>query len=60
MREGFSPDYARREYREKMNAHLADLRARSRGAGLDYFLLPTDRPLDVALREYLTIRHKKN
>src|SRR5580700_6524800 len=55
-----TPDYAQREYRGKMNAHIADLRARSRGAGLDYFLLPTDRPLDAALREYLTIRHKKN
>jgi uncharacterized protein (DUF58 family) len=55
-----TPDYARHEYRAKMDAHLADLRARTRGAGLDYFLLPTDRPLDAALREYLTIRHKKN
>ena len=55
-----TPDYARQEYRAKMDAHIADLRARCRGAGLDYFLLPTDRPLDAALREYLTIRHKKN
>ena len=55
-----TPDYARQDYRAKMDAHLADLRARTRGAGLDYFLLPTDRPLDAALREYLTIRHKKN
>ena len=55
-----TPDYARQEYRAKMDAHIADLRARTRGAGLDYFLLPTDRPLDAALREYLTIRHKKN
>ena len=55
-----STDYAQREYRGKMNAHLADLRARSRGAGLDYFLLPTDRPLDAALGEYLTIRHRRN
>ena len=55
-----TPDYAQREYRGKMNAHIADLRSRSRGADLDYFLLPTDRPLDAALREYLTIRHKRN
>jgi uncharacterized protein (DUF58 family) len=55
-----TPDYAQREYRGKMNAHIADLRSRSLGAGLDYFLLSTDRPLDAALREYLTIRHKKN
>jgi uncharacterized protein (DUF58 family) len=55
-----TPDYARREYRGKMSAHIADLRTRARGAGLDYFLLPTDRPLDAALREYLAIRHKRN
>ncbi|HUK37100.1 MAG TPA: DUF58 domain-containing protein [Vicinamibacterales bacterium] len=55
-----TPDYAKREYREKMNAHLAELRTRSRGAGLDYFLLSTDRPLDEALGEYLMIRHRKN
>jgi uncharacterized protein (DUF58 family) len=55
-----TPDYAQREYRGKINAHIADLRSRSRGAGLDYFLLRTDRPLDAALREYLTIRHKRN
>ena len=55
-----TPDYAKREYREKMNAHLSELRTRSRGAGLDYFLLSTDRPLDEALREYLMIRHRKN
>ena len=55
-----TPDYARREYRGKMNAHIAELRTRTRGAGMDYFLLPTDRPLDAALREYLAIRHKRN
>jgi len=55
-----TPDYARREYRGKMNAHIADLRTRARSAGMDYFLLPTDRPLDAALREYLAIRHKRN
>jgi uncharacterized protein (DUF58 family) len=55
-----TPDYARREYRGKIGAHIADLGTRSRAAGLDYFLLPTDRPLDAALREYLAIRHKRN
>jgi uncharacterized protein (DUF58 family) len=55
-----TPDYAQQEYREKMDAHLKSLRERSQGAGLDYFLLPTDRPLDAALREYLTIRHHRN
>jgi uncharacterized protein (DUF58 family) len=55
-----TPDYAQQEYRKKMDAHLNSLRERSQAAGLDYFLLPTDRPLDTALREYLTIRHHRN
>jgi len=55
-----TPDYARKEYRGRINAHIADLRERSRGAGMDYFLLETDRPLDAALREYLAIRHGRN
>lgn len=55
-----TPDYAQRDYRGKMDAHIAALGERSRGAGLDYFLLPTDRALDAALREYLTIRHHRN
>ena len=51
-----TPDYTRREYREKIAAHLADLRDRSQAAGLGYYLLMTNRPLDDALREYLTLR----
>jgi uncharacterized protein (DUF58 family) len=51
-----TPDYARKEYREKIDAHLADLRDRTQGAGMGYCLLMTDRPLDAALREYLTLR----
>jgi uncharacterized protein (DUF58 family) len=55
-----TPDYAAREYRGKMDAHVAELGRRSRGAGIDYFLIDTSRPLDAALREYLTIRHGRN
>jgi uncharacterized protein (DUF58 family) len=51
-----SPEYARREYREKIDAHLDTLKTEAKKAGLDYFLLRTDRPLDSALREYLSIR----
>jgi hypothetical protein len=36
------------------------LRERAQGAGMDYFLLVTDRPLDSALGEYLTIRQGRN
>jgi len=51
-----TPDYAKTEYRQKINAHIDELRTKAQAAGLDYFLLRTDRPLDEALREYLTIR----
>ena len=36
------------------------LRDKTRGAGMDYHLLVTDRPLDDALREYLSIRQGRN
>ncbi len=51
-----SPDYARHEYRERVDAHIAALKTKSQAAGMDYFLVTTDRPLDAALREYLFIR----
>jgi hypothetical protein len=55
-----TPDYTRTEYREKIQAHLADLRDRTQAAGMGYYLLMTDRPLDAALREYLTLRGGRN
>ncbi|HWW51311.1 MAG TPA: DUF58 domain-containing protein [Verrucomicrobiae bacterium] len=55
-----TPEYTHNEYRQKMDAHVGDLRDRARAAGLDYYLLATDRPLDGALREYLTIRQGRN
>jgi uncharacterized protein (DUF58 family) len=51
-----TPDYSKKEYREKIEAHLEDLRNRTQSAGMGYFLLMTDKPLDAALREYLTLR----
>ncbi|MEX2260598.1 MAG: DUF58 domain-containing protein [Bryobacteraceae bacterium] len=51
-----SPDYGRNEYRTKIQAHIEDLRSKARGAGLDYFLMDTGRPLDEGLREYLGVR----
>jgi uncharacterized protein (DUF58 family) len=55
-----TPDYTKREYREKIEAHLTDLRDRTQAAGMGYYLLMTDRPLDDALREYLTLRGGRN
>ena len=51
-----SPDYAHNEYRQKVGAHIQQLRSKAQGAGIEYFLIRTDRPLDAALREYFTIR----
>ena len=54
-----TPEYARGEYRTKVDAHIASLRKKSQAAGIGYFLLPTDRPLDAALREYFILREGK-
>jgi uncharacterized protein (DUF58 family) len=51
-----SPEYARHEYRKKIDAHVQNLNDKARSAGLDYFLMNTGRPLDEGLREYLFIR----
>lgn len=54
-----SPEYARREYRERIDAHTTALRQASQEAGIDYVLIPTDKPLDAALREYLAVRQRR-
>jgi uncharacterized protein (DUF58 family) len=51
-----SPEYAENDYRQKIDAHLEALRDLAHGAGMDYYPLITDRPLDGSLREYLSIR----
>jgi uncharacterized protein (DUF58 family) len=51
-----TPEYVRDDYRRKFDAHVESLRDKTRAAGMDYHLLTTDRPLDDALREYLSIR----
>ncbi len=54
-----SPEYASGEYREKIGRHIETLRNRARGVGAEYFLLPSDRPLDEALREYVAVRQRR-
>jgi uncharacterized protein (DUF58 family) len=51
-----TPEYAQHDYRAKMDAHIKQLGERVRAAGMEYYLLVTDRPLDGALREFLTLR----
>ena len=55
-----TPEYARDLYGAKIEAHISALRESARSAGMDYYLLVTDRPLDGALREYLSIRQGRN
>ena len=50
------PDYVKTQYRAKMDNHLEQMRERSEAAGMGYHLLTTDKPLDRALMEYLTLR----
>jgi uncharacterized protein (DUF58 family) len=51
-----SPEYARDEYRRKIDSHIEALSSAARSAGLEYFLMDTSRPLDEGLREYLAVR----
>ena len=51
-----SPEYARTEYRGKIDAHVEALRTEAKRSGIDYFLMDTGRPLDEGLREYLAVR----
>ena len=51
-----SPEYARHDYRRKIDAHVEALSSKTKSAGMDYFLMNTSRPLDEGLREYLFIR----
>ena len=54
------PDYVKTTYRSKINAHIEQLRSRTRALGMDHQLLVTNQPLDLALREYLTLRQTGN
>ena len=54
-----SPEYAKSEYRRRIQSHIEALGSKARAAGLDYFLMNTERPLDEGLREYLAIRRGK-
>ena len=51
-----SPDYAKGEYRQKVDAHLKAMKEGAQRSGIDYVLLDTSQPLDGALRQYLSVR----
>lgn len=54
-----SPEYARNEYRSKMEQHRAMLADKAAAAGLEYVFMDTSKPLDPALRNYLAIRQRR-
>jgi uncharacterized protein (DUF58 family) len=53
------PDYVKTAYRAKMDDHLAQMKERSLAAGLGYQLMTTDKPVDMALTEYLSHRNTR-
>ena len=54
-----SSDFAKREYPERMQQHIAALEKEIAGVGGDHVLLDTSKPLDLALREYLIFRQRR-
>ena len=54
-----SSDFARREYPERVQQHIAGLEKEIAGIGSDHVLLDTSKPLDLTLREYLIFRQRR-
>jgi uncharacterized protein (DUF58 family) len=54
-----SPSFMRARYREKIDAHISDLKHEATGAGADHVLVDVTHPLDEALRSYLLFRHRR-
>ncbi len=54
-----SPEYARHEYKAKMDQHRTMLADKAAAAGLEYVFMDTSKPLDNALRNYLAIRQRR-
>ena len=52
------PEYLRRQYRELVAAHVAELERRARDQRMDYAMFDTSQPLDQALFSYLLARQR--
>ncbi|MGH7670454.1 MAG: DUF58 domain-containing protein, partial [Gemmatimonadaceae bacterium] len=52
------PEYLRRQYRDLVAAHVAELERRARDQHMDYALFDTSQPLDQALFGYLLARQR--
>jgi hypothetical protein len=54
-----SPDFAQREYPERVRRHIARLRDAAAAIRADHVLLDTSMGLEVALRGYLQFRERR-
>ncbi len=54
-----SPEFLERRYRQRLEEHLDGLRNVAAATGAHYALLPSDQPLDEALRRYLLFRQRR-
>ena len=54
-----SPEYARNEYKTRIDNHIKQLADKSAAAGLEYVFMDTSKPLDQGLRNYLAIRQRR-
>jgi uncharacterized protein (DUF58 family) len=54
-----SPIYMSSLYRERIDAHVAELKKQALGAGADHVLVNIAEPLDDVLRSYLLFRHRR-
>jgi uncharacterized protein (DUF58 family) len=52
------PEYLRKQYLEILNQHMERIRKELAGTRVDYCLLDTSKPLDMALFTYLAARSK--
>lgn len=55
-----SPEYLEGPYQQRFTAHLDALRAVAANARAHHALLPTDQPLNEALRRYLLFRQRRS
>lgn len=54
-----SPGYMNKDYRERIQAHIASIQKAASGMNADHMLINTGEPLDKALHSYLTFREKR-
>lgn len=54
-----APAFMQKEYRERINAHIAAIQKAASGMNCDHVLINTAEPLEKALHSYLTFREKR-